>query len=104
MNRSRPQWVTSATMRLGRFRTNARRFRSIWCSQAKVVLQSAVLQLLGHPGLNMRMQFTSIDTTLFAFLLSDKLPSGLELVGADSAGVKRHLGSVNGAVDDVKVG
>jgi hypothetical protein len=52
----------------------------------------------------MRMQFTSIDTTLFAFLLSDKLPSGLELVGADSAGVKRHLGSVNGAVDDVKVG
>ena len=52
----------------------------------------------------MCMQFTSIDTTLFAFLLSDKLPSGLELVGADSSGVKRHLGSVNGAVDDVKVG
>jgi len=52
----------------------------------------------------MRMQFTSVDTTLFAFLLSDKLPSGLELVGADSAGVERHLGSMNGAVDDVEVG
>jgi hypothetical protein len=51
----------------------------------------------------MRMQLTSIDTTLFTFLLFET-PGRLELVGACSAGVQRHLSSVNGAIDNVEVG
>lgn len=52
----------------------------------------------------MLVKLTAIDTALLTLLLSDHLPSGLQLIGTHSSSVERHLGPVDGAKDDVQVG
>jgi hypothetical protein len=71
---------------------------------SKVLFEGAILQLLGHPGLDVLMKLTSVNPTLLALPLSDDLPSSLERIGTNSSCVERHLCTVNSAIDDVEVG
>jgi hypothetical protein len=50
------------------------------------------------------VKLAAIDTALLTLLLSNHLPSGLQLIGAHSSSVEGHLGTVDGAIDDVEVG
>lgn len=67
----------------------------------KVSLHAAILQLLGHPGLDMLVEFASVHAAVSAFLLADNLPSGLERVGTGTTGVEWQLGSIDCAIDGV---
>jgi hypothetical protein len=68
----------------------------------EVLLHGAVLQILGHPRLDMPPQLAPEPATLLTLLLADEAPRGLERVWADAARVKGHLGAVNGVVDAIR--
>jgi len=103
MNRCGSQWVATATLWLTGLAPEAVLFRALGCSQSKVLLHGAVLQLLGHPSLDVLVKLTTVDATLLAFLLSYKLPSGLKSVRTNASSVERHFDTVDGAKDDVEV-
>lgn len=46
-------------------------------AQTEVSLHRAVLQVLGHPGLDVLVELASVHLALLAFLLADNLPSRL---------------------------
>ena len=70
---------------------------------SQVLLEGAILQLLGHPGLDVLVKLTAVNATLLALSFSDNLPSGLKGIGPNASRVERHLCTVNSATDEVEV-
>lgn len=91
-------------MRLARLSSIAGFVRRVLLStQAEVSLHRAVLQLLGHPGLDVLVELASVHLALLALLLADNFPSRLQRVRADAASVQGNLGAVNCSVNNVEV-
>lgn len=104
MDRGGSQRVTTATLRLAGLASVAVLLRTFGSSHSKVLLHRAILQFLGHPGLDMLVKLAAVDTTLLALLFSYNLPSGLQPIRANSSSAERHLGSMDGAEDDIQMG
>lgn len=104
MNRCSPKRVASATLGLAGLASVAVLLGTFRSTQSKVLFHCAILQLLGHPGLDVLVKLAAVDTTLLALLLSHDLPSGFESIRTNSSSVEGHLGTVNRAEDNVKVG
>ena len=104
MNRCGPGRVSSASARLTRFATIASVRRTVSSREAEVLLHGAVLQVGRHPSFDVSVELAAIDAALLAFLPADNFPSRFERVRSDTAGVERHLGTMNGAVHDVEIG
>jgi hypothetical protein len=96
--------MTPAALWLARFSTIARSMGIFASWDAEVLLEGTILQLPGHPGLDMLMELTAVDATLFALSLSDNLPSSFEGIGANASCVERHLCAMDGAIHQVEVG
>jgi hypothetical protein len=96
--------MTSAALRLARFSAIACSMSIVASRNPKVLLESAVLQLLGHPGLDVLVKFTAENPTLLALSLSDDLPSGLEGIGTNASCVEWHFGTVDSTIDKIEVG
>lgn len=91
-------------MRLAGFASVAGLVGSVFLgAQSEVSLHRAVLQILGHPGLDVLVKLAAIHLALLAFLLADNLPSRLKGVRADAASVQGNLGTMNCAVNNVEV-
>jgi len=71
---------------------------------SEVLLEGTILQLLGHPALDVLVKFTAVNTTLLAFSLPNNFPCGLEGVGTKAASVERYLRTVDSAINDIEVG
>jgi hypothetical protein len=104
VNRGSPQWMTSAALRLARLSAIACSMSIVASRNPKVLLESAVLQLLGHPGLDVLVKFTAENSTLLALSLSYDLPSGLEGIGTNASCVEWHFGTVDSTIDKIEVG
>jgi hypothetical protein len=96
--------MTSTALRLAGLSAIASSMGIVTGGDSKVLFEGAILQLLGHPGLDVLMKLTAVNATLLAFPLSDDLPSSLERVGTNSSCVERHLCTMDSAIDDVEVG
>jgi len=72
------------------------------CSE--VLLEGTILQLLGHPALDVLVKLTAVNATLLALSLSDNFPCSLEGIGTKATSVQRHLRTVNSAINDIEVG
>jgi hypothetical protein len=66
--------MTTAAFRLAWFSPDASFLRAFDCAPAEVLLEGAVFEIGWHPGLDMLMQLTPIDTALLAFLFADYFP------------------------------
>jgi len=104
MSGSGTERVSAATLGLARLASVASLLRAVSRWEPKVLFHGAILQTLGHPGLDMLVKLAAIDTTLLALLLSDQLPRGLQSIWTESSGVERHFSAVDGAIDDIEVG
>lgn len=96
--------MTSAALRLAGLSAIARSMSIVASRDPKVLLESAVLQLLGHPGLDVLVKFTAEDPALLALSLSHDLPSGLEGIGTNASCVEWHFRSVNSTIDKIEIG
>jgi hypothetical protein len=96
--------MTSAALRLAGLSAIARSMSVVASRDPKVLLEGAVLQLLGHPGLDVLVKFTAEDPTLLTLSLPEDLPSGLQRVGTNASCVEWHFSTVDSAIDKIQVG
>jgi hypothetical protein len=95
--------MTSAALWLAGLSAVASSMGVVASRDSEVLLEGAILHLLGHPGLDVLVKLTAVNATLLALSFSDNLPSGLKGIGADASCVERHLCTVNSAIDEVEV-
>ena len=93
--------MATATVRFARLSTKASRVSFCIGWQTEVLLHAAVLELLWHPQFDVLVELASVDTAVPALSLSYYLPGGFERIWPVSAGVKGHLGAVDGSEDSI---